>query len=66
MNSKPHIAGKLKNLDDAYELFSQWYEKCIEAGIEPEDAVAMMGGMALITHEEIIEFLVRNDKLTER
>ena len=49
----------------AYEEFSAWYEKCLENGIEPEQIVIQMGGMRLITNEEIIEFLIENEKISE-
>jgi len=41
----------------AYAQFSEWYEKCLENGIEPEEIVSMMGGMALITNDELVERL---------
>jgi hypothetical protein len=41
----------------AYKIFSDWYEGCVENGIEPEEIVAMMGGMALITNDELVERL---------
>lgn len=43
--------------DQAFEMFSMWYERCLESGIEPEKIVGMMGGMALITDEELISRL---------
>ena len=46
--------------DEAYEMFSEWYEKCLENGIEPEEIVARMGGMALVTDDELVERL-QND-----
>ena len=41
----------------AHKIFSDWYESCLENGIEPEEIVAMMGGMALITNDELVERL---------
>lgn len=41
----------------AYEEFSKWYEKCLDNGIEPEEIVAQMGGMALITNDELVQRL---------
>ena len=48
---------KISKLDDAAELFSKWYEACLEAGVEPEEAVSTMGGMALITNDELVDRL---------
>lgn len=45
------------NMDEAFEKFSEWYEACLDSGVSPEDVVAKMGGMALITNEELIEKL---------
>jgi len=42
------------NIDEAFEVFSNWYEQCLENGIEPEEVVAKMGGMALITDDELV------------
>lgn len=44
----------------AFEIFSNWYESCLENGIEPEEIVSQMGGMALITNDELVERL-QND-----
>ena len=41
--------------EEAYDKFMEWYDACINAGIEPEDVVANVGGMMLITDEEQIE-----------
>jgi precorrin-6x reductase len=41
----------------AFKQFSDWYESCLESGIEPEEVVSMMGGMALVTNEELVERL---------
>ena len=41
--------------DEAFKLFSEWYESCLENGIEPEEMVARMGGMALITNDELVD-----------
>lgn len=43
--------------EEALEKFSEWYELCLESGIEPEAVIARMGGMALITDEEVVEKL---------
>lgn len=43
--------------NDALEKFSAWYEDCIESGLEPEKIVSMVGGMALITDEDIVSRL---------
>lgn len=41
-------------LEDARLLFEEWYESCLENGISPEDVVSDVGGMQLITDEEMI------------
>jgi hypothetical protein len=51
------------NNDEAYGQFSDWYENCIENGIDPEEIVARMGEMMLITDIEIIEFLEESGKI---
>ena len=38
--------------EEAFQIFSDWYERCLESGIEPEAIVAMMGGMTLVTDPE--------------
>lgn len=37
---------------EAFEMFSSWYNECIESGIEPEEIVEMMGEMKLVTYIE--------------
>ena len=41
--------------DEALTAFEDWYNACIEAGIEPEEIVSEVGGMMLITDEKTIE-----------
>jgi hypothetical protein len=43
--------------EEAFARFSDWYEACLENGISPEDVVIRMGGMVLITNEQLIERL---------
>ncbi|WP_161776267.1 hypothetical protein [Polycyclovorans algicola] len=43
--------------DEANEIFGNWYNACIENGISPEDVVKQIGGMALITDEDLVEKL---------
>lgn len=50
------------NLEDAREMFENWYNACLENGVEPEEVVKRVGGMVLITKEEVIEKL-ENDGL---
>ena len=45
---------KIVDIESAAKFFSDWYEACLEAGVEPEEAVAKMGGMALVTNEELV------------
>lgn len=44
--------------DEALERFENWYEDCIEAGLFPEEIVQMVGGMALVTDEDIVDRLL--------
>ena len=39
----------------ALEAFEDWYEKCLESGIEPESIVEEVGEMKLLVNEEQIE-----------
>lgn len=41
--------------DEAFALFTEWYERCIFSGIEPEKIVEQMGGMMLITDPDFVE-----------
>ena len=41
--------------ETALEAFEDWYEKCLESGIEPESIVEEMGEMKLLVNEEQIE-----------
>ena len=54
----------ISNLDDATKIFGEWYEACLEAGIEPEEAVFKMGGMALITDDELVDRLQDDGDVT--
>jgi uncharacterized membrane protein len=62
MINEPTISGDMKTIGEAYNVFSLWYKKCLQAGIEPESVVAMMGEMALITQQDTIDFLIENHK----
>jgi hypothetical protein len=42
----------------ALKVFGDWYDACLENGIEPEEIVYQMGGMALITNDELVDRLV--------
>jgi hypothetical protein len=42
--------------DDAYEVFSKWYEDCLESGIDPNEVVQKIGEMYLLTDNNIIDF----------
>jgi type IV secretory pathway VirB6-like protein len=44
-------------IEQAYEQFEKWYELCLNFGIQPELIVAKMGGMALVTDENIVNKL---------
>ena len=43
--------------EEAFEKFQQWYDECLESGLEPEEIVSMMGGMALVTDEDVVDRL---------
>jgi hypothetical protein len=47
--------GMSMSKDEALEAFSKWHESCLENGISPEEIIAEMGAMALITDENLIE-----------
>jgi len=40
---------------NAFDMFSTWYEYCLENGIEPESIVSDFGEMLLITNPDTIE-----------
>lgn len=39
----------------AAEMFSEWYEYCLDNGIEPDEIVEDFGEIMLITDPEMIE-----------
>ncbi len=41
--------------DKALEVFENWYERCLENGIEPEAVVERVGEMKLLVNMEQIE-----------
>lgn len=43
--------------EKAKELFSEWYEFCLENGVLPEEIVLEFGEMCLITNLDAIEKL---------
>ena len=43
--------------EEAFMQFSAWYQECLDGGIEPEEIVAQMGGMALITDPDLVDQL---------
>lgn len=47
----------------AFEMFSEWYEACLENGIEPEEIVSQMGGMALLTNDELVDRLIEEGEI---
>jgi hypothetical protein len=53
------------NNSEAFAKFSAWYEECLEHGVSPEEVVAMMGGMALITDQDLISKLQESGDLPE-
>ena len=42
-------------IDEAFEVYEEWYEKCLESGIEPEAIVERMGEMKLLVNQEQID-----------
>lgn len=43
--------------DKALLMFEEWYDACLENGIEPEQVVERMGEMKLLVNEEQIKEL---------
>ena len=43
--------------DEALDMFSKWYEKCLENGLEPEKIVEDFGEVILITEPEKVEIV---------
>ena len=41
--------------DRAEEMFDEWYQFCLENGVEPEKVVENYGEMMLVTDIEMIE-----------
>jgi hypothetical protein len=39
----------------ASEMFSEWYNFCLENGVEPEEVVEEFGDLLLVTDSETIE-----------
>jgi hypothetical protein len=39
----------------ALDMFSKWYEFCLENGLEPEIVVENFGEMLLITNADLVE-----------
>ena len=40
--------------DDAFEEFEEWYEKCLDSGLEPEAIVNQMGIKLIVNQEQIV------------
>lgn len=49
--------GDSMTITEAYEVFLMWYQNCLESGIDPNDAIEKMGGMFLLTNEDLINRL---------
>lgn len=43
----------------AFEMFSKWYEYCIDNGIAPEEIVSEFGEMLLITNWDDVEAVTK-------
>jgi len=43
------------NFEAALEEFEAWYEKCLDAGIEPEVVVEAVGEMKLLVNQEQVD-----------
>ena len=41
--------------NEAFEAYEEWYEKCLESGIEPEAIVERMGEMKLLVNQDQID-----------
>jgi len=49
--------------EEAFDKFGEWYEECLENGIEPEEIVAMMGDMALVTNPDLVDKLQEDGEI---
>lgn len=47
----------------AVEKFDEWYQLCLENGVEPEKVVKEIGGMALITNVELVKELENSGEI---
>ena len=45
------------NFEEALNSFSQWYETCLDNGLEPELVVESFGEMMLITDAHKVELV---------
>ena len=54
----------IMNKEEALEIFLDWYDNCINNGIAPEEIVDRVGGMALITNDELVMSLKQAGKIT--
>lgn len=43
------------DIQSAADEFEAWYEKCVEAGIQPEDVVESIGEMKLLVNQDQID-----------
>lgn len=50
--------------EEALSKFEDWYEACLENGILPEEIVYQMGGMALITDDELVDELQDDGRIS--
>ena len=57
-NQQTNMENVFMDKAKAFQIFEDWYNACIENGIEPEEIVAQMGGMALITNDELVDRLI--------
>lgn len=51
--------------EEAFRIFAEWYERCLENGIEPELVVEKMGGMMLITNDVLVEKILTSGLLDQ-
>jgi hypothetical protein len=51
--------------DKALSMFEEWYDACLEHGIEPEQVVEQVGEMKLLVNEEQIKAFEKGLELME-
>lgn len=45
----------------AFQMFSEWYEYCLENGVIPEEVVSDFGEMILVTDPDLVQKMLETD-----